>query len=379
MKKTFFYIAVILGSLSIFCTGCSNKSAKSKDPDNSQQKDSAEVRPVVIFATADAKPLYHYVKSQGVVKAAKHTTLQSKIGGYVTYSRISDGRRVHKGDTLLAFRTQKWKYALQQALNDYKKTRSDYRTEKSQRRSLPVSLGGQADPDTAKIDSIISIRTGFANAKVALNQARLDLSHTAITAPFSGRLAADNRITAGAYVPAGTQLGQLVNVATVRVRFEVLENEISKVHKGMAVTVTPPGADVLHGRVVAISPVVDTKAKTGVITARVRNSGHLLYPGMTVNGRILVQKETGKARIPRAAVLSRDGGRKLVFKLNSETDEVQWIYVHPAAQNGDWVIVNNPDISPGDTLAVGNNFSLSHLEKVQPKMQSLQRKNPNDQ
>jgi RND family efflux transporter MFP subunit len=372
MRSSFLYIILLLAGLLWLWTGCSNKSAKSRDPDNSGQKDSAQVRPVVVFATADGRPLYHYVKSQGIVKAEKQVTLQSKIGGFIVFSHISDGRWVHKGDTLLAFRQKKWRYALQKALNHYKNTRTDYFQEMSQRRSLPASLGGGSNPDTAKVDSIIRIITGFADAQVALKQARLDLSHTTITAPFSGMLATDDRLTAGAFVPAGTTLGQLVNVYTVRVRFDVLENEVNKIKRGMAVRVTSPGGQTLKGAIVSVSPVVNAKSKTGEVTARVRNTGRLLSPGMTVGGRILVQKETGKARIPRAAILSRDGGRQLVFKLNSKNDEVEWIYVHPAAENSQWAIVNNPKIAPGDTLAVSNNFSLSHLEKVQPKMRMLQ-------
>jgi RND family efflux transporter MFP subunit len=372
MRNSLIHILLTLVVVAGLAAGCSRSKVGSDDPAANKQQDSAQVRPVVIFATADGNPLYHYVESQGIVKGEKQVTLQSKIGGFIKFSHIADGRWVHKGDTLLAFRQKKWRYALQKALNNYKNTRMDYRQEMSQRRSLPASLGGESNPDTAKVDSIIRIITGFANAQVALKQARLDLSHTTITAPFSGRLATDDRITAGAFVPAGTTLGQLVNVYSVRVRFDVLENEVNKIKPGMAVRVTSPGGQTLKGAIVSVSPVVHAQSKTGEVTARVRNAGRLLSPGMTVDGRILVQKETGKARIPRAAILSRDGGRQLVFKLNSKNDEVEWIYVHPAAENSQWAIVNNPKIAPGDTLAVNNSFSLSHLEKVQPKMRMLQ-------
>jgi hypothetical protein len=81
----------------------------------------------------------------------------------------------------------------------------------------------------------------------------------------------------------------------------------------------------------------------------------------------------GKARIPRSAILERDGGRTLVFKLHSENNEVEWIYVSPVAQNEEWAIVNHENISPGDTLAVDNHFALSHLQIVDPKMQVLER------
>ncbi|HYW36209.1 MAG TPA: efflux RND transporter periplasmic adaptor subunit [Balneolaceae bacterium] len=371
MKKYFSHIIVLLIGISFLWTGCSTKSAKSNNPDGKTNKDSAKVRPVVTFATADGRPLYHYVKSQGVVKANRQIILKPKISGYVQTSHIIDGRRVHQGDTLITFQKKKWQYAVQEAKNEYAQAQSKYNI----RNKMRKSDSSQVVPrDSAKqYDRMVRIVTGLAKAQVALKQAKLNLSYTTITAPFSGYLATNNRITGGTYVSAGTNLGQLVDISTVRVRFDVLESELNEVKAGMAVKVTSPSGQTLDGTVAAVSPVVDTKSKTGKITARVQNNGRLLHPGMTVDGRILVQKEKGKARIPRSAILSRDGGRKLVFKLDSKNDEVEWVYVHPKAENSQWAIVDNPKISPGDTLAVNNNFSLSHLEKVQPKMQVLQR------
>jgi hypothetical protein len=87
---------------------------------------------------------------------------------------------------------------------------------------------------------------------------------------------------------------------------------------------------------------------------------------MTVEGRIATESYTGQARIPRSAILERDGGRTLVFKLNN--DVVEWIYVDPVHETSEWAIVNHEDITPGDTLAVDRHFALSHLQPVRPRM-----------
>jgi len=90
---------------------------------------------------------------------------------------------------------------------------------------------------------------------------------------------------------------------------------------------------------------------------------------MTVDGRIRILKQQGKARVPRSAILSRDGGRTLLFKLNPKNNEVHWVYVKPVAENSDWAIINNPQVEPGDTIAVDQHFALSHLEVVKPRLQ----------
>lgn len=105
------------------------------------------------------------------------------------------------------------------------------------------------------------------------------------------------------------------------------------------------------------------------VSGYIEYSAQLLRPGMTVEGAIRVEEISGKARVPRSAILSRDGGRTLLFKLQPENDEVNWIYVNPTAQNADWAIIDHEDVAPGDTIAVERHFALSHLQIVTPKMQ----------
>src|SRR5699024_3235359 len=140
----------------------------------------------------------------------------------------------------------------------------------------------------------------------------------------------------------------------------------------MIADIFTPTKKVMQGTGTAVSPVVDTKTKTGKVVVTVQNPNGWLRSGMTVEGRIQVQKQTGKVRVPREAILTRAGNRTLLFKLNSQNDEVQWIYVDPIAVNSEYALINNPELAPGDTVAVGNHFALSHLQIVEPKMQLLQ-------
>jgi len=129
--------------------------------------------------------------------------------------------------------------------------------------------------------------------------------------------------------------------------------------------VTPSGVR-KQGVVSAVSPIVDSESKTGKVVVEVDNSDRTLRTGMTVEGRIQIESHSGIARVPRSAILERDGGRTLVFKLNGET--VEWVYVEPVIETSDWAIINSEDISPGDTLAVDRHFAISHLQKVRPRM-----------
>lgn len=235
-----------------------------------------------------------------------------------------------------------------------------YNIEINQRESQG-SNGGNRDRER-----MVRISTGLAAAELALERAKLDLTYTNLRAPFSGELSVPNRIATGAYISAGSELGRLVDDTTLLIRFDVLESELNRLNGGMTVELFTPSGDRKEGQIRAIAPVVNPDSKTGQVVVEVENRNRALRAGMTVEGRIRVETHDGIVRIPRAAILERDGGRTLVFKLRGE--RVEWIYVEPEYATSDWAIINHNDIAPGDTLAVDRHFALSHLQFVRPRM-----------
>jgi len=369
MKNYHQYCVVYLLLATVFMAGC-NSESEDKNPLTEEEEESVEVRPEVIFAVTDDSPIYYHVEAQGVVEAHQEILLKPKISGFVEQSNIIEGARIQKGDTLLSFYEDEWQLALDEARNVYEEKLSEYRIRVNQRAGGTDTLG--TNGNTEKSDRMIRITSGLSQAEVDLNRARLNLSYATMSAPFSGRLAVEKRVEPGSFVSSGTELATLINDVTVRVRFEVLDAEVNRIEPGMSAEVTTPDSTVLTGFVSAVSPVVDQESKTGEAIVKIDNRSGKLRPGMTVGGRIQVEKLTGKVRIPRSAVLERDGGRTLVFKLHPDKEEVEWIYVEPTFQNNEWALIDHPDIEPGDTLAVDKHFALSHLQKVDPKLQFLQ-------
>src|SRR5574337_37595 len=148
--------------------------------------------------------------------------------------------------------------------------------------------------------------------EAALKQAQVDLDHTYIRAPVDGTVVSRN-VDVGQTVAASLQAPTLFLIAQdltkMQVDTNVDEADIGRVHVGQDATFTVdafPGES-FKGKVVQIrqAAINIQNVLTYDAVIAVSNPDLKLFPGMTANVKILVDKREGVLKVPNAALRFR--------------------------------------------------------------------------
>ncbi len=125
-------------------------------------------------------------------------TIGTKLSNTVSEVLIDDNYEVKKGDLLVQIDPRDYQVQLHQAQATYDKAKSDYDRDKGLDGTQAIS---KEDLDTTKAACDV--------ASAQLDQAKLNLEYTRITAPVSGRITRKN-VEPGDYIQTGETLFSIV-------------------------------------------------------------------------------------------------------------------------------------------------------------------------
>jgi HlyD family secretion protein len=163
--------------------------------------------------------------------------------------------------------------------------------------------------------ALTQVATAEAQVKqqsAALRQAQIDLEHTFIRAPVDG-VVVSRKVDVGQTVAASLQAPTLFEIAQdltkMQVDTSVDEADIGRVRIGQEATFTVdayPGR-VFRGQVAEIrkAPINVQNVVTYDVVVTAANPDLKLFPGMTANVKVLVERRENALRIPNAALRYR--------------------------------------------------------------------------
>lgn len=275
-------------------------------------------------ATVKSIPIKKYIYLDGMVEAVQQATLYAQTSGRVIKLTYDVDDFVKKGSVIARLRNTEQKARLNQAKAgldaakaQQKEAELEYKrvTDLYQKKLVSASLKDKAE---AGLNSAIA-QLSAANARY--DEAKEQLDHTIIRAPYSGKVT-KRHVEVGETLQIGQPVISGVGKQdALRFSVQVPQRLIEKARKLSTVEIVLDDGRRVSSDQITIFPVADFKTHSFQLRAQVFSNQHRLYPGMFVKVAI----ETGLDKeiiIPQKSIVNR-GEISAVYVL----DEDQRLYL----------------------------------------------------
>lgn len=185
-----------------------------------------------------------------------------------------------------------------------------------------------------------------------------------ITSPISGTVGM-LFLDKGAMVAPQIPIAMIADINRVKIKIQVIEKDLAKVHKGQSVVITMdayPG-EKFRGKLEQLSPFVDPMTRTVEGEIIVPNPGHLLKPGMFARIELITEEHTNTIVVPEKTVIEKDGER-VVFVLKGEHAEIR--EVETGIENKRSIEILK-GLKIGEKVIILGNYGLQNGAKVRIK------------
>jgi multidrug efflux system membrane fusion protein len=368
--RTFFFLMLSLSVMG--WVGCASSDPK---PTTARAAAAAQSVPVGV-ATAAQRDMPVYLTGLGSVTAYNTVSLKSRVDGQIVQINFKEGQHVNQGELLIVIDPRPFQVALSQAQAQLFKDQASLRDAKlnyERFKGLLQDSGSmsqqQVDTQQATVDQLEgTVRTDQAQ----VDNAKLNLVYTRITAPVSGRIGL-RLVDIGNMVHAADTNPMLVitQLQPIAVIFTLPEDNLPAVAQHMqhgTLAVEAYSRDdqtkLATGTLLTIDNQIDQTTGTGKLKAIFDNKDNALWPNQFVNTRLLLETRKNSIVIPSAAILRGPQGTYVFAVKPDKTVEVRTVSV-ALTQNNAAVIANG--IAAGDVVVVDGQDKLQAGSKVEPR------------
>lgn len=256
--------------------------------------------PVAVEAAAVGDIARHY-QATATLEAEKEAVVLARVTGVVESLLAEEGDDVRQGQALLVVANDEYRLRLAQAEARTANLRARFER-------LEAMVAGQL----ATEEEFQAARAELASAEADEGLARLNLSYTTVTAPFSGRVTA-RRVSPGQNLSVGTELFALADFQPLLGRVHVPAKEFARLQADQPVAlVLDSDGSRLDGRIKLISPVIDPASGTIKLTIEVDRYPPGTRPGDFAQVKVVTERREGVVLVPRESVLA-DKGESVVY------------------------------------------------------------------
>ncbi len=343
----------------------------------------------VVAATAHQGDMPVYLQGLGTVTAFNTVTVKTRIDGQLISVGFKEGQFVHQGDVLAEIDPRPYQVALDQAngnlaqaqgtlakdqaaLGDaqvnYQRDQELFKDQIIAKQQLDTQLAtanqirGQIEADQASI----------AAAQAAINNAKLNLVYTKITAPISGRIGL-RLVDSGNMIHAADANGLAVitQLQPIAVLFNIPEDQLppvlKKLREGATLRAEAYDRDqknkLADGTLLTVDNEIDQTTGTSRLKAVFPNTDYALFPNQFVNIQLWLDTKRGVTIIPAVAIQRGPAGTGTFVYLVQDDNTVTVRQVKVGMTQGNDVSVDD-GLAPGESVVVDGAEKLTEGMKV---------------
>jgi RND family efflux transporter MFP subunit len=247
--------------------------------------------------------------------------LRAQVGGTLTEIHFKDGDIVRKGDLLFVIDQEPYQIRMSQAQAQLEaaQARLDLATSQLTRaQTLKATDAGSTENVEQRVADKLSARAAVDGALAQVHDARFDLDHTRITAPFTGRIG-NHQVSVGNLIAGSrgatsptTLLTTLVSLDPIYLDFDMSEADYNSYLRGhekksgpetVGISLADSTDFAREGTLDFIDNALDRSSGTIHARAVVANSNLQLTPGGFARVRLSMTKAAPVLLVPDAAVL----------------------------------------------------------------------------
>jgi multidrug efflux system membrane fusion protein len=260
------------------------------------------------------KSLVYTVSAVGSVDAFEKVQVTARVSGAVDRVRFSEGEYTQAGQVLVEIETERYRLAVesaQAALEKAEASRADAEAGLKRRETVVAQNPGLIPGEEVETwrTKVLTAASEVAQARSALNQAKLNLSDAFVKAPISG-IIQTRTVQTGQYIQTGTVLATLVRRDPLLLRFRVPERDAARIKPGQkALFHIREDSREFTARVVHVAETADDTSRLVDVTANVDNPNDAtLRPGSFAEIAVPVSSPGEAPVIPVGAVRPSERG-----------------------------------------------------------------------
>jgi len=196
-------------------------------------------------------------------------------------------------------------------------------------------------------------------ARAHRDAADAQLSYSRLTSPING-VVTDRPVYAGETVPSGSPVVTVMDVSEVIARVHVSPTEAAELKIGDIANIIGPGGIPVAGKVIQISPSLDSTSTTVEVWVQAPNTGEQLKPGASLKVEMVAKTAPSALVIPLAAVITSRSGATSVIVVDAENKPHKTSVTVGIRDNGKAQVTDGLD--SGQRVVTVGAFELAKLD-----------------